>query len=180
MRFMLKTMLEPLAPDLIKLAQNGEEAIECMEKDKFDIVYCDYNLGKGKDGQQILEEARHRELLPYSAIYMMATAENTSSMVMGVIDYLPDDYISKPFNRSVIHARLKKQLEKKQNIDDISQAISVNNYKKAIQLCDDLLASKPANRMDLLKIKGEQLTNLNEYEKAADLYENIIEERDIP
>jgi tetratricopeptide (TPR) repeat protein len=151
-----------------------------MEKDKFDIVYCDYNLGKGKDGQQILEEARHRELLPYSAIYMMATAENTSSMVMGVIDYLPDDYISKPFNRSVIHARLKKQLEKKQNIDGISKAISVNNYKKAIQLCDDLLASKPPNRLDLLKIKGEQLTNLNEYEKAADLYENIIEERDIP
>jgi len=180
MRVMLRTMIEPLAPESIKLAQNGEDAIECMEATKFDIVFCDYNLGKGKDGQQVLEEAKHRALLAYSSIYVMATAENTSEMVMGAIDYLPDDYISKPFNRTVIHARLKKQLEKKENLSEISQALSVNNYKKAIQLCDKLLASKPSNRLDLLKIKGEQLSNLGEYEKAASLYEDIIEERDIP
>jgi tetratricopeptide (TPR) repeat protein len=180
MRVMLRTMIEPLAPDMIKLAKNGEEAIERLEENKFDVVFCDYNLGKGKDGQQVLEEAKHRGLLAYSSIYMMATAENTSEMVMGAIDYLPDDYISKPFNRTVIHARLKKQLEKKENLNDISQALSENNYKKAIQHCDKLLESKPSNRLDLLKIKGEQLISLGEYEKAADMYEDIIEERDIP
>jgi tetratricopeptide (TPR) repeat protein len=180
MRVMLRTMVEPLAPEMIKLAKNGEEAIEMLEENKFDVVFCDYNLGKGKDGQQVLEEAKHRGFLPYSSIYMMATAENTSEMVMGAIDYLPDDYISKPFNRTVIHARLKKQLDKKENLNEISQALSENNYKKAIQLCDKILASKPSNRLDLLKIKGEQLINLGEYEKAADLYEDIIEERDIP
>ncbi len=180
MRVMLRTMIEPLAPDSIKLSQNGEEAIECMEAEKFDIVFCDYNLGKGKDGQQVLEEAKHRGFLGYSSIYIMATAENTSEMVMGAIDYLPDDYISKPFNRTVIHARLKKQLEKKENLSEVSKAISVNNYKKAIEICDSLLANNPSNRLDLLKIKGEQLSNLGEYEKAASLYEDIIEERDIP
>jgi tetratricopeptide (TPR) repeat protein len=180
MRVMLRTMVEPLAPEIIKLAQNGEEAIENLANEKFDIVLCDYNLGKGKDGQQVLEEAKHRGLLTYSSIYMMTTAENTSDMVMGAIDYLPDDYISKPFNRTVIHARLKKQLEKKENLSGISAALSANNYKKAIQLCDQLLSNKPNNRLDLLKIKGEQLINLGEYEKAADLYEDIIEERDIP
>lgn len=180
MRVMLRTMIEPLAPASIKLAQNGEEAIEQLESDNYDIVFCDYNLGKGKDGQQVLEEAKHRGLLPYSTIYIMTTAENTSEMVMGAIDYLPDDYISKPFNRTVIHARLKKQLEKKENLGEISKALSLNNYKKAMQICDALLESNPSNRFDLLKIKGEQLTNLAEYEKAADLYEDIIEERDIP
>jgi tetratricopeptide (TPR) repeat protein len=180
MRVMLRTMVEPLAPELIKLAQNGEEAIELLENNNFDIVLCDYNLGKGKDGQQVLEEAKHRGLLPYSAIYIMTTAENTSEMVMGAIDYLPDDYISKPFNRTVIQTRLKKQLERKENLSEISQALSLKNYKKAIQLCDALLTDKPANRLDLLKIKGEQLISLGEYEKAADLYEEVIEERDIP
>ncbi len=180
MRVMLRKMIEPLAPDLIKLAQNGIEAIECMEENKIDVVFCDYNLGKGKDGQQILEEAKHLELLAYSSIYIMATAENTSDMVMGAIEYLPDEYISKPFNRTVIHARLKKQLEKKENLNEISQALSVNNYAGAIQLCDKLLNNKASNRLDLLKIKGEQLSNIGEYEKAADLYEDIIEERDIP
>jgi tetratricopeptide (TPR) repeat protein len=180
MRSLLRSMIEPLAPNMVKLAQNGVEAIEHLEEHKFDIVFCDYNLGKGKDGQQILEEAKHRNLLPYSAIYIMATAENTSSMVMGAIDYLPDDYISKPFNRTVIHARLRKQMEKKENLNEISQALSNKNHKKAIQLCDQLLANKASNRLDLIKIKGEQLCNLGEYEKAANLYEDVIEERDIP
>ncbi|MBL1140787.1 MAG: response regulator [Proteobacteria bacterium] len=180
MLFMLRSMIAPLNPDLVLLAKNGEEAIEHMEETKFDVVFCDYNLGKGKDGQQILEEARHRNLLPYSSIYIMVTAENTSDMVMGAIEYLPDDYISKPFNRTVIHTRLRKQLEKKENLSDISQALAAKNYRKVIQLCDSLLANKPANRLDLLKIKGEQLSTLGEYEKAADLYEDIIEERDIP
>jgi len=180
MRVMLRTMVEPLAPDIIKLAQNGEEAIEQLENNKFDIVLCDYNLGKGKDGQQVLEEAKHRDLLSYSSIYIMTTAENTSEMVMGAIDYLPDDYISKPFNRTVIHSRLKKQIDKKENLKDISQAISEKNYKKAMSYCDSLLETKPANRLDLLKTKGELLIKLGEYDKAADMYEDIIEERDIP
>ena len=32
MRVMLRTMVEPLTPDVIKLAQNGEEAIERFGK----------------------------------------------------------------------------------------------------------------------------------------------------
>lgn len=180
MRALLKSMVDPLAPEAVQMACNGEEAIEFMEKESFDVVFCDYNLGKGKDGQQVLEEAKHRTLLPYSAIYIMTTAENSSDMVMGAIDYIPDDYISKPFNRTVIHTRLKKQLDRKNNLENISLAIAQHNYKKAITLCDALLRSKPANRMDILKVKGEQLCNLGEFEKAIDLYENIIEERDIP
>lgn len=180
MRALLKSMIAPLSPGLVETAQNGEEAIELMENNLFDIVFCDYNLGKGKDGQQVLEEAKHRNLLPYSAIYIMTTAENSSDMVMGAIDYIPDDYISKPFNRTVIHSRLKKQYDKKNNLDKVSKAVANKNYKKAIELCDDLLANRPANRLDILKVKGEQLSNLGEYEKAADLYEDIIEERDIP
>tara|TARA_R110002074_G_scaffold402247_1_gene605502 strand:+ start:50204 stop:51838 length:1635 start_codon:yes stop_codon:yes gene_type:complete len=180
MRVMLRTMIEPLAPAMIKLAQNGEDAIECLINNKFDVVFCDYNLGKGKDGQQILEEAKHRELLSYDSIYIMCTAENTADMVMGAIDYLPDDYISKPFNRAVIHTRLKKQIEKKENLSSISKAMADKNYKKAIIGCDKLLKNKPVNRLDLLKIKGELLTKLGNYEIAVDIYENIIEERDIP
>ena len=180
MRVLLRSMVEPLAPALIKLAQNGEDAIELLEQHQFDLVLCDYNLGKGKDGQQVLEEAKHRGLLAYDAIYIMCTAENTSEMVMGAIEFLPDDYISKPFNRTVIHARLKKQLEKKENLGDIARAMADKNYKKALQYCEALLGNNPPNRLDLLKIKGELLIKLASYDKAADMYEEIIEERDIP
>jgi len=180
MRMMLRTILEPLTPEFIKLAQNGEEALELMEAHSFDIIFCDYNLGKGKDGQQVLEEAKHRQLISYSTIYIMVTAENTSEMVMGAIDYLPDDYISKPFNRTVIHGRLQKIMDKKTNLIEISKAISEKNYKRVVTLCDQLLINKPSNKMDILKVKGEMLLKLGNYAAAVDFYEDIIEQRDIP
>jgi CheY-like chemotaxis protein len=49
-RLMLRTIIEPLTLTLIKLVRNGEEAIDILEKDSFDLVLCDYNLGEGKDG----------------------------------------------------------------------------------------------------------------------------------
>ena len=180
MRSMVQNMVAPLAPDVIKLAKNGEEAIEQLKATSFDIVFCDYNLGKGKDGQQVLEEAQHCSLLHYSSIFIMVTAENTSHMVMGAIDYLPDDYISKPFTRTLIHSRLKKLIDKKNSLLEVSRAIAEKNYTKAMSLCDTQLEQDPKNRMELLKTKGELLMLQGKYDSAADFYEELLEERDIP
>lgn len=180
MRSLTRTMLTPFSPDTVKVAKDGPEAISLLEEIKFDIVLCDYNLGAGKDGQQILEEARHRSLLPHSAVYIMITAENTSRMVMGAIDYLPDDYISKPFTKNQLQARLQKQMEKKESLLEISRAISEKDYVNAISLCDAQLSTNPKNRMELCKTKVELLIKLGKYEATEELCEKLLEERDIP
>ncbi len=180
MRSLSRTMLTPFSPDTVKVAKDGIEAIALLEEFKFDIVLCDYNLGEGKDGQQILEEARHRSLLPHSAVYIMITAENTSRMVMGAIDFLPDDYISKPFTKNQLQARLQKQMEKKESLLSISKAISEKDYNTAIHLCNEQLNSKPKNRMELLKTKSELLVKQGKYDEVEELCDELLEERDIP
>jgi len=180
MRSMLRSMIEPLAPSRIYQAKDGDEAIEQLETHDIDIIFCDYNLGKGKDGQQILEEAKHRSLLSHAAIFILVTAENTSRMVMGAIDYLPDDYISKPFTRTLIQERLKKLLQKKETLLEISRAIAEKDYLSALNLCEKRLTANPESKTDLIKTKGEILIKLGRYENAADLYENLLEQRDIP
>jgi len=107
-----------------------------MHDKSFDIVLCDYNLGEGKDGQQVLEEAKEDSLLPYSSIFIMTTAENSMEMVMGAAEYQPDDYLSKPFTKQVLQTRLKRLLA-------------------ALSLCEKQLALQPGNRFELLKLKGE-------------------------
>ncbi len=180
MRSLTRTMLTPFNPDIVKVAKDGVEAMALLEEIRFDIVLCDYNLGPGKDGQQILEEARHRSLLPHSAIYIMITAENTSRMVMAAIDYLPDDYISKPFTKNQLQARLRKQMEKKESLQEISDAISAKNFNEAISLCDKQLSSNPKKRVGLLKTKAELLLKLGKYEDVEKLCDQLLEERDIP
>ncbi len=180
MRSLTQSMLLPYTPEKIETARDGEEAIALMQDTRFDIVLCDYNLGNGKDGQQILEEARHRSLIPFSCIYIMITAENTSRMVMGAIDYLPDDYISKPFTRTQLQSRLQKLMEKKESLLDISAAIEKKDYMRALALCQKKLGENSGKRLPLLKTRTDIMMRLGRYEEVIESCEILLEERDIP
>lgn len=159
---------------------NGEEAIRLISENHYDVILCDYNLGEGKDGQQVLEEAKERDLIPYSSIYIMTTAENTTEMVMGAVEYIPDDYLSKPFTKEVLITRLKRLVEKKENLKEISLAIQQRDYMSAIDICENLLSEKPKNRYELLKTQVELYIKIKDYECAEKIINSVIEEREIP
>ncbi|MCF6260730.1 MAG: response regulator [Gammaproteobacteria bacterium] len=180
MRTMLRNMLSPYRPEHIAEAMSGEEALKAIQENDFDIILCDYNLGPGKDGQQILEEIKERELIPYSSIYVMTTAENTSEMVMGAVEYSPDDYLSKPFTKEVLISRLKKLIKRKSSLKKISVSTRQRDYESAIHFCDEQLSAKPINRFELLKIKAELLLRINDYDSVEKLIKPILEEREIP
>ena len=57
-RLSLKQMVRSCGVEQIDVSINGEDAIERCHHDNFDIILCDYNLGDGKNGQQVLEELR--------------------------------------------------------------------------------------------------------------------------
>lgn len=180
MRSMLKTMLLSYsATDVIECG-NGVEAIEKMAERTFDIVLCDYNLGEGKDGQQILEEAKERDLIPYSTVYIMTTAENTSEMVMGAVEYQPDDYLSKPFTKQVLIARLKTLVEKKSFLKPIANAMKHKDYDLAFTLCERVLEKQPKNRVEVLKIQSEIALKMKDYGKAEAVFNDVLTERQLP
>lgn len=110
----------------------------------------------------------------------MTTAENTSEMVMGAVEYSPDDYLSKPFTKEVLISRLKKLLKRKSSLKKISSSTQQRDYETAINFCDDQLSEAPNNRFELLKIKTELLLRINDYDAVEDLVKPIIEEREIP
>ena len=180
MRVMLKSMLNVLQPESIMTARDAKEAMEILETKHVDIIFCDYNLDSGKDGQQILEEAKYRKLIPCSSIFIMVTAENNFSMVMGAIEHIPDDYISKPFNRATIYSRLERLIEKKSNMAQISKAVEDKDINLALKLCDIELEKNTKSQLDLLKIKSELLVRIGKYDDAIDIYRQILRDRDIP
>ena len=77
MRTVLRDILRSMGvnPKLIATAANGNEAITLLAQTRFDGVLCDFNLGHGKNGQQILEEAKYRNLVGPSCAWVMITAE---------------------------------------------------------------------------------------------------------
>lgn len=180
MRSMLRNMVESYGVSEVDGAGNGKDALTAMAKKDYDVILCDYNLGEEKDGQQILEEARHRNLLRYSTVFMMITAENTLHMVMGAVEYQPDDYMSKPFNKHVLRQRLEKIMLRKSDFEEIERAIRQGRLTQAIQLCDGKIHGKPHNVSEFLKCKAELYEKMEQFAEAQAVYEAVLDGRDVP
>ncbi len=177
----IKKMLLLSGARNIDEADSGENAIFKMENNSYDIVLCDYNLGHGKkDGQQILEEAKHNKLIRFSTVFIMLTAENTVQMVMGAVEYQPDDYLIKPISRGVLIQRLEKIVQKKSDFEDIEKAIRNKEYMSAVSLCDEHVKNNPKNMLEYMRLKSDLSIMIGHYDDAIDVFEKVLLLRDIP
>lgn len=176
----LRFMLQTYGAINIDEAGNGETAINLIQKNSYDIILCDYNLGNNsKDGQQILEEIKYRRLIKLSTIFIMITAENTQAMVMGAIEYCPDDYLVKPFTKEMLKLRIERALKKKIYLEGIESAILESEYHYAIAICDQHIHNNSQNKFELLRLKGELLLQIGDYFSAGKLYKDILSIREI-
>ncbi|MBF0538660.1 MAG: response regulator [Nitrospirae bacterium] len=180
-RYSVKKMLQSFGITDIDDVGDGDEAIEKMALKPYDIILCDYNLGEGKrDGQQILEEAKHRELLLYSSIFIMITAENTMAMVMGAMEYKPDDYLTKPFTKDALKSRIDKIMERKKEFEAIDKAVYHKDFLTAINICNERINNKPKNIFDYLRWKAQLCVMVGDYDEAKKIYEEVLIVRKIP
>lgn len=180
MRIMLKRMLSAFGVTKINDAKDGPEALKILSSKQVDAVLCDYNLGDGKDGQQILEEAKYKGLIANSTIFMMITAENTLDMVMGAVEYQPDDYLTKPFNKTVLRARLEKVFEKKIGLAEVDKALQKKDYSSAIAICDVKISENAKNFHEFARLKGDICLSTNRYSEAEKVYTAILAQRNVP
>lgn len=180
MRGMMRSIVTSMGATDIQTASNGDEAVSLIEFNRFNIILCDYNLGEGKDGQQVLEEVRYRELLPYTSIFIMVTAENSAMMVHGALEYAPDDYLSKPVTRATLVARLRQLMARKIRLLPVLTAMDKRNFSEALKQCEALLDAGSEGRSDLLQLKGRLLMETGEYETACAFYQALLQERPLP
>lgn len=180
MRQILRDILRALGVRYVDQADSGAEAIAALGRKKYDVVLCDYNLGRGRNGQQVLEEAKLRELISPSCIWMMVSAEKSVESVMGAAECQPDGYLIKPITEGVLLARLNRIWSKKQIFQAIDQAYEEKDYLKAARLCDERIKSDPVHVLELLRMKATLLQKSGEAAAARQVYEEVLAEREFP
>ncbi len=180
MRMSLTGILETFKVGTIVEAKAGEEARLLIAKHQPDIVLCDYNLGDGKDGQQLFEECKAEKILPSHSVWIMITAENTMAMVMGVLENNPDGYLVKPINRAVLQMRLEKVIARKAIVKDIEAALQDDEFEVALGLCERQLARFPGMKSDLLRLKSEALLRAGQVEQVIEICADVLNERELP
>jgi DNA-binding NarL/FixJ family response regulator len=180
MRTSLSTISKALGAQTVHEAKSGEEAIEQLQTHDVDIVLCDYNLGEGRDGQQVFEEAKESGMIAPHTAFVMITADNTMDVVMAVVEHSPDGYLIKPLNKSVLELRLEKVLHRKRVFKEIEAQMADGNYAKAAAICDIMIEKNPGLRLDLLRAKSEALFQAQDADAVAELCAGILMERDVP
>ncbi len=178
-RSAMKKMLTILGADKVDIAMDGDEATDYILNNDYDLIISDYNLGRGRDGQQILEEARFTHQIKATCTFVMLTGENAMDMVMGAIEYEPDDYITKPFTIDVMRQRLTRILAIKQMLKPINDAMDKQDRPTILALCDQLILAQPRLKRRVERIKGRTLLKLKKFDEALALYEDILQDREI-
>jgi CheY-like chemotaxis protein/Flp pilus assembly protein TadD len=178
MRQLLRESLRNLGARYVDQAGTGGEAVTLLQQSRYDVVLCDYHLGDGKNGQHILEEARVRELIRPSTVWIVVSAEKSVESVMGTAEHQPDAYLIKPITEEVLISRLNRIWAKKQVFRGIEQAYNEKDYLLAAKLCDAQIEHNKVHTLDLLRMKANLLLRAGEPEQAKAIFERVLASRD--
>ncbi|WP_119966548.1 tetratricopeptide repeat-containing response regulator [Simplicispira lacusdiani] len=180
MRTILRDIVRAMGVTQVDTAANGREALSLLRGSRYDVVICDFNLGPGLNGQQVLDEARLHDYIGVSTIWVMVTAEKTAEMVMGAAEVKPDEYLLKPINQSILESRLERLITKKQALRGIEEAIRARDYATAISRCDQLLNAEAAKPQEILRIKSDLQLKVGDHDGARALFESVLAARSVP
>ncbi|MBL1177087.1 adenylate/guanylate cyclase domain-containing protein [Pantanalinema sp. GBBB05] len=109
----------------VAVAEDGRQAIERLQQQSFDLVLCDIMMPE-INGYQVLEHLKADPDLRHIPIIMISALDDIESVVR-CIELGAEDYLFKPFNPTLLKARINASLEKKR-LRDQEQA-----YLKQLQ-----------------------------------------------
>ena len=118
---------------LTRVAEDGEDALAKINFESFDLILLDILMPK-MDGFQTLLKIKSTEKTAHIPVIMISAVDDLS-MIVPCIEAGAEDYLSKPFNRVLLSARISSSLEKKQRHDQ-----ELDLYKK-LKISRDSLQS---------------------------------------
>lgn len=177
-RFSTKQSLMQLGFKLVDSASTGQSVVTGFQNVNYDVVFCNYDLGKGKNGQQLLEELRYKKLLKFTGLFFIVSAEVERGKVMGTLENEPDGYLVKPVTPKDLQQRLSKSLENKEAMRLINEAIDDGDYRSALAYCDKRLAEGLPYKATCSKLRAWLLTKLGQFKEAKAFYQSLLVDKD--
>jgi len=103
----MRMILQPLFE--VKTASNGQEALQCLQQEKIDLITLDLKM-PGLSGLDVLREIKKMNA---EAAVIIITAYGTLTNAHEAIRYGAVDFISKPYNATDILSVVRRTVEQK-------------------------------------------------------------------
>lgn len=160
-RYTLSRRLRRIGFNCVIEAADGNEALDAMRGQEVHLVLCDIMMPVC-DGFQVLETARQEQSLWDIPIIMISAVDEMDSIVR-CIELGADDYLPKPFNPTLLRARVTscferfklKQFEKsvRENYDPSTGLINRKRFLELLAEHDDLARDGLVIRIHLDQVK---------------------------
>jgi sigma-B regulation protein RsbU (phosphoserine phosphatase) len=116
-RYTLTRRLQREGYDNLTTANDGQQALELLQARPFDLVLLDVMM-PGLNGYDVLERMRADTRLRHIPVIMISALDEIDSVIR-CIELGAEDYLAKPFNPTLLRARVGASLEKKRLRDEV-------------------------------------------------------------
>ncbi len=166
-----------------EVAQTGKvaDARRQLEHRSFDVVLCDYHFDHAAmSGQDLLDDLRRAQLLPYSTVFVMVTGEASYARVAEAAEAALDSYLLKPHTATALEERLLQARHRKKVLGGIFAAIEAGEFATAAQLCRARFEQRGEYWLYAARIGAELLLREGDHAAARTLYEAVQDTRALP
>jgi len=173
----IKGMLLELGFQTVTESYDGNTATKAMTEAQYDLILCDFNLGKGRDGLRLLEEWRSKKMMAQSAIFVLITGETSREIVVSALEFQPDDYLAKPFTMDVLSKRLGRWFERRQVLLPLLVSMEKDDWEAVGQSSRQIIEDHPRYRSAAQKQYVEALIQQNQLTEAENFLHGLLDKR---
>lgn len=177
MRASLQALLLQCGLNNIEHAFTAGAALRLLRLTRYDVILCEYDLGAGQDGQQLLEDLRQHQLIPLSAVFVLLTAERSHDKIVSAAEFAPADYILKPFTAHKLLERMTGALARRLQLLPVHQLMEQKDWPQALAACLAGEARDPRYSLAFMRLRAELHVLLGEATLAEPLYARLFEQR---
>ncbi|MFZ1007741.1 MAG: response regulator [Candidatus Sulfotelmatobacter sp.] len=113
-------------------AANGSEALDLLQRKPIDLVLLDIMM-PDMNGYEVLERLKADPNLRHIPIIMISAVDEIESVIR-CVELGAEDYLSKPFNPTLLRARVGASLERKRLQDQVrAQAADLATWNKTLE-----------------------------------------------
>jgi DNA-binding NtrC family response regulator len=146
LRSLLREILQDIGLQRIQEAANGEDALQMLRKEPFDLLFLDIKMPK-RDGLSVLREMSGKEWMPRTVVL---TAFGDFSIALEATKLGAFDYINKPFNIEEI----KKQAEKALHLQELEEEVKVVRSELSEKDLGERIVGHSEKMLEIIKTVG--------------------------
>ena len=180
-RSILISQLRDFGVGTVVQAARPVDARRQLEYRSFDFVLCEQRFPEeSTSGQDLLDDLRRNQLLPFSTIFIMITGEATYAKVAEAAESALDGYLLKPHKATHLGERLHQARVRKLSLQAIFSAIEAEEFEAAATLCLQRFESKGQFWLYAARVGAELLLRVGRHADAQQLYQAVVAAKTLP